>query len=245
MRRRQILIWADAVQGVLLLTIPVAALFGLLRIEQLYGLALVIGAITVVAAVAQQSFLPSLVARRELPAANSRLEASRSFTGIVGPGLGGALVQVLTAPVAILVDSVSFFVSAALLRSLRTAEPPPLPEGDRPRMRAQIAEGLRIVLGHRLLRPLMSCGMTHNFFRRMFEAIFVLYLVNELGLDPIVLGIVVAAGGPGALLGGVAGSLIGLRPTLFAAAIAVLLAFAWVGFSPVHHLVEQPEPEAL
>jgi Na+/melibiose symporter-like transporter len=293
--------------------------------------------------VAQQSFLPSLVPRRQLPAANSRLEASRSFNGIVGPGLGGVLVQVLTAPVAILVDSASFFVSAALLRSLRTAEPAPLPDRDRPRMRSQIAEGLRIVLGHRLLRPLMSCGMTHNFFRRMFEAIFVLYLVNELGLDPIVLGIVVAAGGPGALLGavaavpiarrigvgptivwaqvltgvaclatplaggpiwlvvavlatgefllglartafnitqlslrqaitpdrlqgrvnatmrfmmwgvtpfgallgGVAGSLIGLRPTLFAAAIAVLLAYAWVAFSPVHRLAEQPESEAL
>ena len=340
MRRRQILIWADLVQGWLLLTIPAAAVFGLLRIEQLYVLALVIGGINVVASVAQQSFLPSLVARRQLPAANSRLEASRSFTGIVGPGIGGALVQLVTAPVAILADSVTFFVSAALLRSLRTSEPPPLPDpGDRPRMRSQIAEGLRIVLGHPLLRPLMSCGMTHNFFRRMFEAIFVLYLVNELGLDPIVLGAVIAAGGPGALLGavaavpiarrigvgptivwaqvltgiaclatplaggpiwlvvgvlatgefllglarttfnitqlslrqaitpdrlqgrvnatmrfmmwgvtpfgallgGVVGSLVGLRPTLFVAAIAVLLAFAWVAASPVGHLREQPE----
>ena len=343
MRRRRILIWADAAQGALLLTIPAAALVGVLRIEQLYVLALVIGAINVVAAVAQQSFLPSLVARAHIPAANSRLEATRSFTGIVGPGIGGVLVQVLTAPIAILVDSVSFLVSALLLGSLRTQEPPPLPDAERAGMRSQIAEGLRIVLGHRLLRPLMTTGMSHNFFRRMFEAIFVLYLVNELGLDPAVLGIVVAAGGPGALLGavaavpvarrigvgptivwaqvltgvaclatplaggplwmvvavlaigefllglarttfnitqlslrqaitpdrlqgrvnatmrfmmwgvtpfgavlgGVAGSVIGLRPTLFIAAVAVLLAFVWVAFSSVAELREQPSLEAL
>lgn len=341
MRRRQILIWSDLVQGLLLLTIPVAAVAGALRIEQLYVLALVIGGINVVASVAQQSFLPSLVARTLLPAANSRLEATRSVTGIVGPGVGGALVQVLTAPVAIIVDAASFVVSAAILGTLRTPEPPPLPEADRPTMRAQIGEGLRAVLGHRLLRPVMACGMTHNFFRRMFEAIFILYLVNELGVEPLTLGLIVAAGGPGALLGalvavrvarrigvgrtivwaqvltgiaclatplaggplwrialvlalgefllglartlfnitqlslrqaitpdrlqgrvnatmrfmmwgvtplgalvgGLAGTIFGLRPTLLVAAVAVLLAFVWVAASPVGRLREQPSLE--
>ena len=204
MRRRQILIWADLVQAALLVTLPVAALAGVLRIEQLYVLALLIGAINVVASVAQQSFLPSLVERRHLPSANSRLEATRSITGIVGPGIAGVLVQLLTAPMAILVNAATLATSATLVASMRTSEPPQMPDAERAGMRAQVAEGLRIVLRHPLLRPLMSCGMTHNFFRRMFEAIFVLYLVEEIGTDPALLGLIIAAGGPGALLGAMA-----------------------------------------
>ena len=340
MRRRQILIWGDVGQGALLLTIPAAATLGILRIEQIYVIALLIGAINVVASVAQQSFLPSLVQRRHLPAANSRLEATRSVTGIVGPGVAGFLVQILTAPIAILVNAVTLGVSATLLGSMRTKEPPLPPDAGRGGMRAQVAEGLGIVLRHPLLRPLMSCGMTHNFFRRMFEAIFVLYLVSELGVDPALLGLIIAAGGPGALLGalaavrvarrigvgptivwaqvltgiaclatplaggpiwlaalilatgefllgiartmfnitqlslrqaitpdrlqgrvnatmrfmmwgvtplgalsgGLLGTAIGLRPALFIGAVGVLVAFAWVGFTEVGRLRDQPEP---
>jgi MFS family permease len=218
MRRRRILIWADVLQAVLLLTVPAAALTGLLRIEQLYVLALVIGAINVVASVAQQSFLPSLVPRRHLPAANSRLEATRSVTGILGPSVAGLLVQLLTAPIAIVVNALTLGTSATLLASMRTAEPPPLPNAGRRGMREQVAEGLGIVLRHELLRPLMSCGMTHNFFRRMFEAIFVLYLVSEIEVDPALLGLIIAAGGPGALLGAMAAvpvaRRIGVGPTI-------------------------------
>jgi MFS family permease len=342
MRRRRILIWADLVQAALLLTVPAAAILGLLRIEQLYVLALLIGAINVVASVAQQSFLPSLVQRRQLPAANSRLEATRSVTGILGPSAAGVLVQVLTAPIAVVVNAATLLTSAGLLASMRTNEPPPIPDVERRGMREQVAEGLRIVLRHELLRPLMSCGMTHNFFRRMFEAIFVLYLVNEIGVDPALLGLIIAAGGPGALLGalaavplvrrigvgpaivwaqvltgiaclatplaggpiwlaalilatgefllgiartvfnitqlslrqaitpdrlqgrvnatmrfmmwgvtpvgalagGLLGTAIGLRPALLLASIGVLLAFAWVAFTAVGRLREQPEPHA-
>jgi MFS family permease len=339
MRRRRILIWSDLFQGLLLLSIPAAGFFGVLRIEQLYALALIIGAINVVASVAQQSFLPSLVDRRQLPTANSRLEATYSATAIAGPGLAGALVQVLSAPMAIVANSVTLLLSAALLASMRTPEPPPLADEGRS-MRGQIAEGLRLVLGHRLLRPVMACGMTHNFFRRMFEALFVLYLVTGVGVSPVLLGLIVAAGGPGALLGalaavpvarrigvgptivgaqvltgiaclatplaggpiwvaalvlaggefllgiartlfnitqlslrqaitpdrlqgrvnatmrfmmwgvtpvgalvgGLLGSAIGLRPTLLLAALGVLAAFAWVALSPVARLREQPVP---
>lgn len=223
MRRRRILIWSDLVQALLLLTIPVAGFAGLLRMEQLYVLALVIGAINVVASVAGQSFLPSLVDRRQLPAANSRLEATYSATGIVGPSLAGALVQVLGAPLAVLVNSITLVTSAGLMVSMRTPEPPQLPDAERQGMRSQIAEGLRIVLRHRLLRPVMSCGMTHNFFRRMFEALFVLYLVGEIGVNPALLGLIVAAGGPGALLGALAAvpvaKRIGVGPTIVGAQV--------------------------
>ena len=201
MQRRPILIWSDLVTAALLVTIPVAAIFGVLRIEQMYGLALVVGGINVVSSVAHQSFMPSLVARAELQDANARLEASSSFATIVGPSVAGALVQVLTAPIAILVDAASFVVSAVLLRTVQVDEPPPLPPDESPGMRGQVMEGLRLVVRHPLLRPIFSCGATHNFFRRMIEALFVLYAVRELGLDPLALGLVFAAGGPGALLG--------------------------------------------
>ena len=201
MRRRPLLIWSNLVTAVLLLTIPLAAVLGVLRLEQLYVLALVIGGIHVVSDVAEQSFLPSLVDRARLPAANARLSGSDSVAQIVGPSVAGVLIQVLTAPIAILVDAISFVVSAALLSGMRTAEPPPLPDERRRDTRGLIIEGLRHVTSHRLLRPIFSCGATHNFSRRAIEALFVLYAVDQLGLDPIALGIVLAAGGPGSLLG--------------------------------------------
>ncbi len=201
LRRRQILIWSDVLTAGLLLTIPAAAVMGVLRIEQMYVLALLIGGIEVVSSVAHQSFLPTLVERRDLPPANARLEGSSSAATIIGPSVAGVLVQVFTAPIAILVDAASFVVSALFLRSVRATEPPPLPAAERVSMRVQVTEGLRHVVGHRLLRPLFTCGATHNFFRRMIQALFVLYVVNELGLDPVALGLVMAAGGPGALLG--------------------------------------------
>jgi MFS family permease len=218
MRRRRILIWGDLAQGGLLLTIPAAAMVDQLHIEHIYVVAFLIGAINVVTSVAQQSFLPSLVSRRHIAAANSRLEATRSATGIIGPSIAGFLIQALTAPIAIVVNALALGVSATLLASMRTSEPPPIPDAERRGMRAQVGEGLRIVLRHELLRPLMSCGMTHNFFRRMFEAIFVLYLINELGIDPALLGLIIAAGGPGALLGALAAVAvarrIGVGPTI-------------------------------
>jgi MFS family permease len=201
MQRRRILIWSDLATAALLLTIPAAAIAGVLRIEQMYVLALLIGAIEVVSSVAHQSFVPSLVQRSELAAANARLEGSNSAATIVGPSVAGVLVQVLTAPIAVLVDAVSFVVSALVLRTVRVEEPKPMPAQERAGMRTQAAEGLRHVLRHPLLRPVFSCGATHNFFRRMIDALFVLFAVTELGLDPVALGVVFAAGGPGALLG--------------------------------------------
>ena len=201
MQRRPLLIWSNLATAGLLLTVPLAAVLGILRLEHLYVLALIIGGIHVVADVAEQSFLPSLVDRSRLPAANARLSGSDSVAQIVGPSVAGLLIQVLTAPIAILVDAASFVVSAVLLSGMRTPEPPPLPDERRGDMRGLVVEGLRHVTSHRLLRPIFSCGATHNFFRRAIEALFILYAVDQLGFDPIALGIVLAAGGPGSLLG--------------------------------------------
>ena len=86
----------------------------------------------------------------------------RCGAGVAGPGVGGVLVQVLTAPVAVLVDAVSFLGSALFLWRIDAAEQVP----DRAARRSlvkEIGEGLRFVATHRILRMIAACTATANF----------------------------------------------------------------------------------
>jgi hypothetical protein len=201
--------------------VPAAAAFGLLRMELLYAVSFVLGSAVVVFFVAYQSFVPTLVGRAAIADANAALEATSSGTSIAGPGLAGILVQVLGAPFALVVDGASFLVSAALVGSVRVDEPPPIPDSERRPALEQIREGIAYVASSPALRALMTGGTIHNFFSRMIDALFVLYASNELGLDAAAIGLVVAAAGPGALLGsflaGPARSRLGLGRTIWAA----------------------------
>jgi MFS family permease len=210
-RRRPILVATDLVSAVLVAIVPLAAIIGVLRIELLYAVVFILGFVGVIAPVAYQSFMPTLVGRERLVEANARMEASNSVAGIVGPGIGGALVQLLTAPIALVVDSVSYVVSALFISSIRIEEPPPIADKDRAGIRDQIGEGLRLVAATPVLRALVACGSIHNFFSRMIDALFVLYAVDGLGLGPAAIGLVFAAGGPGALLGALAVERLGGR----------------------------------
>ena len=218
MRRRTILVASDLVSAVAVVAIPVAAATGRLGMPLLYVVGFVLGFVAVISTVAYQAFMPSLVGRDRLVEASSRMEVANSVSSIVGPGLGGFLVQVLTAPIALVADALSFLFSAALVGSIQVDEPPPIPIAERASVRGQIAEGLRLVVATPVLRALASCGAIHNFFSRMIDALFVLYAVKELGLGPVELGLVFAAGGPGALLGAVAvgwlGRRVGVGPTI-------------------------------
>jgi MFS family permease len=119
----------------------------------------------------------------------------------VGPSIGGTLVATLGAAVAVLVDALSFLVSALFLRAMPVAERAgPAPEPRRG-MAAEIAEGLRTVISHRILRALAGCSANTSLFGRMFLAVYVLYMTRELGLDSIGVGFVFATGGVGALVG--------------------------------------------
>jgi MFS family permease len=211
MRRRPILIATDLISVVVVAIVPTAALVGALRIELLYAVVFILGFVGVIAPVAYQSFMPTLVGRERLIEANARMEASSSVAGIVGPGLGGALVQVLSAPIALVIDSVSYLVSALFIGWVRVTEPPPIPDENAGNVRTQIAEGLRLVAATPVLRALVACGSMHNFFSRMIDALFVLYAYDSLGLEPAAIGIVFAAGGPGALLGALAVERLGGR----------------------------------
>jgi MFS family permease len=205
LRRRPILILGDLGRALALGSVPLAYELGVLHIIQLYVVAFVSGICTVFFDVAYQSYLPSLVDRDQLVEGNSKLEISRSGAQLAGPGLAGALIQLFKAPVAILVDSISYLGSAAFVFTIRKQEPPvPThgPDGEpHPSMKTQIGEGLRYVFRHPLLRPIAFCTATSNFFGPMALAILILFAVRVLGLTPGAIGIIFAIGNTGFLLG--------------------------------------------
>jgi MFS family permease len=231
-RRRPLLMAADLGRAALLLSLPLAAALGGLRLEHVFAVAFATGALTVVFDVAQQAFVPALVRRDHLMEANEKLEVSRCLGQTLGPGLGGLLVQIVTAPFTILLDAVSFVFSAMMLRSVRGVEPPVATAAGNRSLRAEIAEGLSIVAHQPLLRSLAGCSATLNLFNNALYAVLLLYLARDLRVEPSVMGLVVAAVGPGGVIGALLASrlarLLGIGPTIVLAVILAGLSAAFV-----------------
>ncbi len=200
-RRKPVLVWTDVGRGVLLLLIPLAALLGVLRLPLLYLVALFGGLLGLFSDVAYRSYLPALVPRDRLVQGNSRLEMSRTASEILGPGLAGLLVQWFTAPVAILLDALSFLASGLLIGSIQKVEPPPEVEENRPSIGRDITTGLRFVLGDAHLRAVAGTMATLGFFNATLETVSLLYLVRQLGLSAGLIGVIFSVGGAGFLLG--------------------------------------------
>ncbi|WP_219417239.1 MFS transporter [Pseudonocardia nigra] len=208
-RRRPVMIAADVVRFGLFASVPVAWWFGVLTFEQLVAVVLLGGVATVFFDVGYQSVLPSVVGRAGLVEGNAKLESTRMAAEAAGPAMGGGLVQLLGAANTMLLDAVSYLVSAAFLTRMRSPEtvPEPVPGQS---VRADMAEGLRYVVGHRLLRPIVLCTGTANLFNGVLQAVAVLFLAGELGLTAGVVGLVLAAGTVGGVVGALtAGSWIG------------------------------------
>jgi MFS family permease len=225
--RRPILILGDVGRAIALASIPAAYLLGVLSIYQLYVVGFIVGVCTVFFDVAYMSYLPALVDRDRLVEGNSKLEMSRSGAQIAGPGLAGAAISLVGAPLAIILDAISFLGSAAFVVGIRTREPAPTPAaGDapaRPSMRGEIAAGLRYVLGHRYLRSIAACTGISNFFGNVVQSILLVYVVREIGLTPEVIGLVFALGNIGFLAGAVLADRIsarlGVGPTIIGSAL--------------------------
>ena len=200
-RRRPILIAANVGRAALLAAIPLAAALGLLRIEQLYLVAFVVGVLTVFFDVAYTSYLPALVDREQLVEGNARLEVSRSVAQIAGPGTAGALVQLVGGALAVALDALSYLVSAACLWWIRAEEPPPAAERQDRGIWTDLVEGLQTIVGDPVLRAVAACTATLNLFGYVAQSVFVLYLVRDLGVAPALTGLVMMALGPGALVG--------------------------------------------
>src|SRR5439155_24970519 len=158
-----------------LASVPIAYELGRLTLPQLYIVAFVNGILTVFFDVAYQAYLPSIVERDQLVEGNSKLEGSRATAQLAGPGLAGGLIQLISAPLAIIADAVSFMGSALFVFLIHRSEPPieVHPEGKQ-KFRKEIAEGLRYVLGNRLLRAIAACTASANLFGNLGISVFIL-----------------------------------------------------------------------
>ena len=200
LRRRPILVASDILRAVALASIPIAYWLDSLTIWQLYVVGFVVGIGTVFFDVAYQSYLPALVAREELTEGNSKLEVSRSAAQLGGPGAAGLLIGILTAPVAVVADAISFVVSALLIGRIRTFEPEPVVENRRSLV-SELREGLSYVIRHPYIRGMAASVAIFNFFGNVGGAILLVYAVRELGLTAAAIGLALALGNIGFLAG--------------------------------------------
>ena len=230
--KRVVLIACDIGRAAVLGAIPVAALFGHLEIGVLYAAALAKGTLTVFFDLAYLSYAPILVGRDDLSAANARLDSNIVVAGVVGPGLGGLLVQAIGAARAVAVGAASFLFSVVFLLVIRHVEPAaPVPQGGAS-VRAELAAGLRYVLGHVLLRAQIATIAVTVIGFSFLDGILYPFAYRDLHLTPGELGLALTLGGlagfPGVWLGPRLARAIGLGPALvlgFAVFPVIMLLF--------------------
>ena len=223
LRRRPVLVWTDVIRAALLFWIPIAYAIGALRIEQLYAVAFIEACLASLFNAAYPAYVPSLIGTERVVEGNSKLATSSSIAEIGGPGLAGLLVQIASAPFAIFVDAFSFVISAVSLVMIRTHEPARPPREIATHIRQEIAEGLRIALRHAILFPLAVRSILGHVFGAFYGVLYSIYLLQELHLDPFLLGLVISAGGVGSLVGSLFASravnALGIGPTIIWMAI--------------------------
>ncbi|MFE9611436.1 MFS transporter [Streptomyces sp. NPDC006012] len=199
--KRSVMIVCNLLRLVIIGSVPPAAAFGVLTMTQLYVVAMAAGVCSVFFDVAYQSYVPSLVRADQLLSANGRLGTTQALAQFGGPGLGGGLVGVFGAAGAMAADAVSYAVSVLSVLGIRTREGPrPVRSADET-LRRRIAEGLKFVFGHSILRKVVACTATANLFSGMTSALATVFLVRELHVRPALTGLIMA----GAAIGGIAG----------------------------------------
>ncbi|MER7595548.1 MFS transporter [Streptomyces hydrogenans] len=218
--RRRIMIATDLGRAALLLTLPVAYALDLLTLGQLYVVAFGVGALSVLFEVCNVTLFVALVPTERYVQANSLVNGSRSMAWLAGPSIGGILVQVLTAPVALLADALTYLASAGYLAKIRPVEPAPAPV-----VKGHFTEGMRWVLRERSMRALFAASGTVQFFNYMFHTLFVLYVTTELGLGAGLLGLVLGTGAVGGLLGAVCSGAVVRRIGIGGSLVAGFLGF--------------------
>lgn len=233
--RRPILISANVIRFAALAWIPAAYALGVLTIPQLLAVTFLVGVMTVFFEIAYMSYLPGIVDRDQLMEANGKLQASSSAAEVAGPGIAGGLISVISAPMVIAIDAVSYLISAlALVKMPADAAPQAAPQTDadaegKPSIWASLREGFAVVGRNTLLRWCTVAVFFLSLFFSSVMAVYFLYLIRDAGIGPTAVGLIVAVGS----FGGLAGALLserlntwlGIGPTLVAA-----LALPGIGF---------------
>lgn len=234
--RRPILIWADIGRALLLGSIPVAFVLGVFGLPQLLFVAFAAAVLTTFFDVADNAYLPTIVPRERLVNANSALTATGSVAEFSAFGIGGFLIEVFKAPIAIAIDAVTFVVSALLLATIRKKEPPPAPVADREPVLREIRDGMRIVLRSPVLRALaLSHGGTHILWG-IFGTSYLLFALDELQLGPAAIGVIAAVGGIGSLAGSALAPRMvrrfGIGPTILLGMLGFLIGNTLIPLAP-------------
>ncbi|MFF8232372.1 MFS transporter [Streptomyces caelestis] len=222
-RTRTVMVLTDAGRALALGAAAAAGLFGWLGLPALFVIAFAVGALSVFFDVAYQASVVRLVQRDQLVRGNSALEGSRSAAQIGGPALGGALVSLLSAPIAAASSALFFALSFLSIRRIRGAESIPGRLERPPRVWRRIHEGLRFVVSDAVLRTVCLASAAFQFSFAALMTVYLLFLPRELHLSGTAVGLALAATGPGALLGSVLAARLpnrfGYGPVLVAAAV--------------------------
>ncbi len=200
-RTRDVLVLADLGRVLALAGVALASLLDVLGLPVLFGVAFLVGVLGVYFDVAYQACLVRLVERDQLARGNSALEGSRSAAQTGGPALGGALVSLLSAPVAALASALFFALSALSIGRIRRPEPLPAAPERAAGLGRQILEGLRLVAGHPALRAVGLASAAFQFSFAAVMTVYLLFLPRELCLSGAAVGLALAATGPGAVVG--------------------------------------------
>ena len=228
--KRPLMVAADLFRLAVLLSLPAAFWFGALTLMQLYVIALLCGAARAMFDTAYAAFFVRLVSKESYLEANSKLSGTRSLSYMAGPAVGGLLVQILSAPVAIVVDALTFAVSAIQIGRLKVT-PAPLEETDEPLFKRALG-GMRYLLTHPYLSASVASTTTVNFFNFIGSSLLILYASRYLELSPGLIGIALGAGASGGILGAIfagaltkwvgVGRLVAISVVVFPAAIGIV-----------------------
>ena len=207
--RRRLMILCDLGRAFAIAAIPLAFVLGFRRLELLFLIAFVVGSLTVVFDIAWNTLFVSVVRRDQYVDATALLNGSRSLSSVAGPAISGVLIQLFTAPVALLADATSFLGSVFFLRRITAPEPPV--EHEPGTIRQQLASGLQFIFGDPIMRPTILAAATLNLFNFCFQGLFILYATSPdyLGVEPGILGIALGLGAVGGVIGAITASRIG------------------------------------
>lgn len=196
--RRLMMIVCNLGRAIIFIVLPVLAHLGVLRFSHLLVLSFLAATFGVGFDVSYQSFVPVLLPKESLVEGNSKLFASTSAAQIGGPGVGGLLIQWLTAPITLIANGVAFFVSVICLLTLKT------PQRDVPVVasaRGGIFHGLRFIFAEPRLRPCVLQGASYNLFWMAMQTVFLVYAADQLDFSAGIIGVVIGAGAVGSLIG--------------------------------------------
>src|SRR5436190_9309423 len=230
-RKLPVIIVADLGRGIALLAIPIAAWLGSLSIEILFAVGFLCGVQNVVGGAAYQVLLAQMAGRKRLVEANAKVALGETSAALIGPGLAGGLIHALTAPFAIALDAVTFFVSALMLRRLEATSDVAHVKGAASMWR-EIGEGLKLVWENRTLWGLAWLAGSWQFLHHMQIAVLILFATRDLGLSAGAIGLAFACGGAGCFLASATAQHLSERLGIGNVIVhgLILTAFGWQAF---------------